>query len=97
MPTYITLIKFTPQGLSTIKDAPKRLDAARQRAKSMGGDLKAFYLTMGRYDAVVIAESPNDEAVARNALLNGQMGNIQTETLRAFTEDEYRKIVASLP
>jgi uncharacterized protein with GYD domain len=97
MPTYITVIKFTHQGLSTIKDGPKRLDAARQLAKSMGGEIKSFHLTMGRYDAIVVSEAPNDEAVARNALITGQAGNIQTETLRAFTEDEYRKIVASLP
>ena len=52
---------------------------------------------MGQYDAVAISEMPNDEAVARVALANASMGNIRSETSRAFTEDEYRKIIATLP
>jgi len=58
---------------------------------------KAWYLVTGRYDAVAIVEAPNDEVVARIALGNASVGNVRTETSRAFTEDEYRKIIASLP
>jgi uncharacterized protein with GYD domain len=83
--------------MATIKDAPARLDAARQAAKDAGGDIKAFYLVMGRYDFVTIIEAPDDAAVAAQLLAIGAQGNVHTETLRAFTEDEYRKIVASLP
>jgi uncharacterized protein with GYD domain len=97
MPTYISLIRFTQKGMETIKEGPKRLDAAKERFRAAGGELKAFYLVTGQYDAVAISELPNDEAVARLALANGSMGNIRTETLRAFTEDEYRKIIAALP
>lgn len=97
MPTYISLIRFTQKGMETIKEGPNRLDAAKQRFRAAGGELKAFYLVTGQYDAVAILELPNDEAVARLALANGSMGNIRTETLRAFTEDEYRKIIAALP
>jgi uncharacterized protein with GYD domain len=96
MPTYISLIRFTQKGMETIKEGPKRLDAAKERFRAAGGELKAFYLVTGQYDAVAIAELPNDEAVARVALANGSMGNVRTETLRAFTEDEYQKIVAAL-
>jgi uncharacterized protein with GYD domain len=63
----------------------------------MGAELKAFYLVMGRYDAVVISEAPNDETVGKLVLMIGAQGNIRTETLRAFTEDEYRKMIAALP
>jgi len=52
---------------------------------------------MGQYDAVAIAEFPNDEAVARLSLATASQGSIRGETLRAFTEEEYRKIIASLP
>ena len=97
MPTYISLIRFTQKGMETIKEGPKRLDAAKQRFRAAGGELKAFYLVTGQYDAVAISEMPNDEAVARLALANGSMGNVRTETLRAFTEDEYRKIIAARP
>jgi uncharacterized protein with GYD domain len=59
--------------------------------------LKAFYLTTGQYDFVSIVEAPNDEAMARFALALSAQGNIRTETMRAFTEDEYWKIISSLP
>lgn len=97
MPTYISLIRFTQKGMETIKEGPARLDAAKQRFRAAGGELKAFYLVTGQYDAVAISELPNDEAAARVALGNGSMGNVRTETLRAFSEDEYRKIIAALP
>ena len=97
MPTYITLLHFTQKGIETIKEGPTRLDRAKQAFKAAGAEVKAFYLVTGQYDAVVIVEAPNDEVVARLALGNASMGNVRTETVRAFTEDEYRKIIASLP
>jgi uncharacterized protein with GYD domain len=97
MATYISLIRFTQQGISSIKDAPARLDAGKETLKSFGSELKAFYLTMGRYDIVTISEAPDDAAAAKVALAVGSAGNVTTETLRAFTEDEYREIVAALP
>jgi uncharacterized protein with GYD domain len=97
MPTYITLIRYTQEGSQKIKESPARLDAAKQAFKAMGAELKAYYLTMGQYDAVVIGEAPNDETVAKLALSIGAAGAIRTETLRAFTEDEYRKIISALP
>ena len=96
MSTYITLLNYTEQGLKTIKESPSRLEKARQLLKSMGGELKSFYLVQGRYDAVVISEAPNDETAAKFALTIGAQGNVRTETVRAFTEDEYRKIVSGL-
>jgi uncharacterized protein with GYD domain len=62
-----------------------------------GSELKAFYLTMGRYDIVTISEAPDDATAAKVALTVGSAGNVTTETLRAFNEDEYREIVAALP
>jgi len=97
MPTYIVLLNYTQQGIQKIKESPARLDAAKKAFKAMGAELKQWYLVMGRYDAVVIAEAPNDETVAKLALAVGSQGAIHTETLRAFTEDEYRKIIAALP
>ena len=59
--------------------------------------MKQFFLTMGRYDAVVIIEAPDDETVAKLALAIGSQGNAKTETLRAFSQDEFLGIVAGLP
>lgn len=97
MATYVMLSKYTPQGIGKIKESPARIEAARRTARSIGAELKAWYLVMGRYDIVTIWEAPNDEAIARLALTIGSLGNVTTETLRAFTEDEFGKIVAALP
>jgi len=97
MSTYIILGNYTQQGIERIKDSPSRLDAAKQAFKAAGAEFKAFYLVMGKYDFVVIAESPDDMTAAKLALALGAQGNIRTETLRAFTEDEFRKVVAGLP
>jgi uncharacterized protein with GYD domain len=70
---------------------------AKKAFKAAGGDLKQFYLVMGRYDMVVVSEEKDDESASRVALALGPGGAVRTETLRAFNEDEYRKIIAALP
>jgi uncharacterized protein with GYD domain len=97
MATYITLVNYTQEGIEKIKESPNRLDAAKQAFQAMGAEIKAFYLVMGRYDIVLILEAPNDETVAKVALTLGGAGAVRTETFRAFTEKEYRGIIASLP
>jgi uncharacterized protein with GYD domain len=97
MPHYITLFRFTQKGAEDIKGGPSRLDAAKKSIEGAGGKIKGFYLTMGQYDAVGIVELPNDEAMAKIALANSSRGTVRGETLRAFTEEEYRKLIASLP
>jgi len=97
MPTYISLINLTQEGIKNIKESPDRLDAAKKAFQAFGGELKEFYLVMGQYDMVVVSEGPDDETAAKLALVIGSQGAISTETLRAFTEEEYRKIIAELP
>lgn len=97
MPTYITLVKYTQKGIENIKDSPRRLDAAKEAFQAFGGELKEFFLVMGRYDIIIISESPNDESVAKASLAIGSRGAVQTETIRAFNEGEYRNIIAALP
>ena len=96
MPTYINLIRFTEKGVATIREGPKRLDGAKKAFRDAGAELKAVYLVTGQYDIVAITDAPNDETMARLALATASLGNVRTETLRAFNEDEYRKIVASI-
>lgn len=97
MPTYVTLLRFTQKGVENIKDSPARLDAAKKAFAALGGSLKAMYLTIGQYDAMAIGEFPDDQTMARAALAGASQGFVRSETLRAFTGDEYRKIIASLP
>ena len=96
MPHYVMLLRYTQQGIAKVKDSPTRLDAARKAAEAAGGKIHSWYLTMGRYDAVLVAEFPDDETCARFALATGAAGNVTTQTMKAFTEPEYRKIIGSL-
>ncbi len=96
MPTYIALLKWTGQGVTNVKDSPARLDAGRKAFKKIGVKIKDTYLTMGQYDLVCIIEAADDEAFATAMLTLGSQGNIQSETLKAFTEAQYRKICASV-
>ncbi len=97
MPAYITLARWTQQGAEKIKESPARLDAFKQLIKAGGGEVKAFYMVTGQYDMVIISEAPNDEVLAKTTLALASKGSVRTETLRAFAEDEYRKIIAALP
>ena len=97
MPTYISLINYTQKGAENIKEGPNRLEAAKKAFQAMGAEVKEFYLVMGRYDIVVVSEAPDDETAAKMALTVASGGAIRTETLRAFTEEEYQKIIAALP
>ena len=96
MPTYITLLKWTQQGAGRMKESPKRLDAGRKAFKKLGAEIKDVYLTMGRYDLVCLIEAPSDDVAAKALLQLASQGNIQSETLKAFNEDEYRKLIGSL-
>ncbi len=97
MPTYVVLANWTDQGIRTVKESPQRLDATKKAIEAAGGKLISFYLTMGKYDEVLIVEGPSDAVAAAIALSSGSQGNVRTETLKAFPEDEYRKIIANIP
>ena len=97
MKTYIMLLNWTKQGIQNIKDSPSRVDAARKAFQDAGVVFKDFYMTIGQYDMIAVCEAPDDETIAKLALVTASAGNVRTETLRAFTEDEYRKIIGELP
>jgi uncharacterized protein with GYD domain len=97
MPTYITLLNFTDQGIRNIKNTTKRAKAFEAAAAQAGVKVKEIYWTMGRYDLVVVAEAPNDEAITRRQLSLGSMGNVRTETLRAYTAKEMDRIIKGMP
>jgi uncharacterized protein with GYD domain len=96
MTTYIVLINWTDQGVRSVKESPRRLDAAKKQLGEMGGSFKQFFLTMGEHDMVAVCEAPDDAVIARFALTLGMGGNVRTRTLKAFPEAAYREIIASL-
>ena len=96
MATYVSLAHYTDQGIRNIKESATRLDAAKKAFQAAGGELKQFFLLMGRYDLLIVSEGPDDETAGKIALSLGALGNIRTETFRAFTEPEFRKMIAAL-
>ena len=97
MAKYISLVKYTAKGVENVKESPSRLDAFKQLCESMGAKVEGFYLTMGQYDMVVITDAPDAETVAKVILTTGSAGSVRTETVHAFSEEEYRKIISELP
>ena len=96
METYITLLKFTQQGVESIQKSAARLHEIKEVFKSMKAEVKDFYLTLGEYDAVVVSQAPDAETIAKLALMINSQGKIRTVTLRSFPEDEFRRIIAAL-
>lgn len=97
MPTFMVSMNFTDQGIRTIKDAPKRVQAARDLAKKLGVEIKQVYLTAGDSDLVAFVETQNGDNVAKFALALSSVGNVHTRTGRAWPEAEFMKIVSELP
>jgi uncharacterized protein with GYD domain len=93
MPAYIILGNFSDQGIRNVKDSPKRAEALRAMAAKLGITVKEIYWTLGQYDVVTIVEAPDDAAITALGLSAGALGNVRTQTLRAFSADEMGRIL----
>jgi len=96
MATYIILANFTDQGIRNIKDSRKRAEAFRQLCEKVGVKAKDIYRTMGHYDVVSIVDAPDDVTMSALLYSVGSLGNIHTETLRAFTLQETDAALAKM-
>jgi len=94
-PSYISLVNWTEQGVRNVKQSPKRADAASALANKLGAKMDIFY-TMGKYDLVVVTQAPNDETAMQIILELGKMGNVRTNTMKAWTAAEATKVIAKL-
>ncbi len=97
MATHIVLMNFTDQGIRNVKQSPERRKAATAAAEKLGIKVKEAYLTMGAYDVVILVDAPNDETMAAWTLSLGSLGNVRTQTMRAYSADEMDKIFAKIP
>ena len=97
MATYAILIKYTREGSQTIKEAPDRVERAIQMAPELGVEVKDVYWLMGQYDALLLVEAPDDVVASRVSLFGASQGNGSTETMRAFSIDEFREILEGVP
>ena len=96
MATYFSLLSFTDQGIRNVKESPARADAAKAMAAKLGVNFKSLYWTVGQFDLVATLEG-TDEAITTFLLKTGSMGNIRTHTMRAYTQDEFAKMIGNMP
>jgi uncharacterized protein with GYD domain len=97
MPTFILSLNWTDQGIRSVKDAPKRAQAARELAQKVGVEIKDIYLTSGDDDLLLIVDTPNGDNVAKFALALSSQGNVRTRTARAWPQAEFQKLISELP
>jgi uncharacterized protein with GYD domain len=96
MATFVVLANFSDQGIRSIKESPKRSDAFKEQAKRLGATVKELYWTMGRYDIVAIIDAPDDNTITALGLSTGKLGNVRTETLRAFNKTDMDGILSKV-
>lgn len=96
MPTYLVLGNFTDQGIRSVRDSLKREDAFRKQCEKVGAQVRDVYRTMGRYDMAAVLEAPDDIVLSALVYSIGALGNVRTETLRAFTRQETEQAVAKM-
>ncbi len=96
MPTYVSLLNWTEQGIRNVKDTAERANRAAEVAEKHRGRFEQLYWTVGPYDLVAIIEAPDDESVTAALLEIGTAGNVRTTTLRAFNREEMTGIIERL-
>lgn len=96
MAQYVVLASFSGQGIRGVKDTAKRAKSFRETAKKSGVTVKDIYWTLGHYDLVITMEGANDETIAALMMKAGSLGNIKSQTLRAFGESEIESILAKV-
>jgi uncharacterized protein with GYD domain len=93
MPTYVTLMKWTDQGIKDVKSTVDRSEQARQAIEQMGGSMPTIYWLQGAYDILAIANFPDEETATAFLLNLGKLGNLRSETLRAYSAEDMRRIL----
>lgn len=96
MATYISLVQFTDKGIQAAKETTHRVNEWAAKVQSSGVSIKQMYWTLGQFDQVCIFDAPDDETAASVLLAADMLGNIRTQTLRAFSSSEMEKILAKL-
>jgi len=96
MTTFIAYLNFTEKGARDVKDIAKRYEAGQALVKKLGGRVVSAYVTTGYYDALYIVDMPDGEAMAKFAATLGARGFVRTTTVRAFTPEEFVKVVADI-
>jgi len=93
MATYIALLQYTDQGIRHVKETTSRAAAAKEAAAKLGVKFNDLFWTLGQYDLVILAEAPDDETMTAVMLKLASLGNVKSQTLRAFRSNEMEAIM----
>ena len=93
MATYIALLQWTDQGIRAVKDTTRRAAAAKDAAAKMGVKFTDLFWTLGQYDLAIVAEAPDDETMTALMLNLASLGNVKSQTLRAFRSKDMEMIL----
>jgi uncharacterized protein with GYD domain len=96
MATYVMLATYTAQGLKGVKETLKRTEAVRELAKKAGVTMRESYWTLGAYDVVAVFEAPDDETMTAFSLSVARLGNVKTQTLRAFSAKDMGTVLGKM-
>ncbi|KRQ92432.1 GYD domain-containing protein [Bradyrhizobium valentinum] len=96
MVTYVVLGSFTDQGIRTARESPKRAEAFKRMAETFGVTVKELFWTQGRYDVVTVLDAPDELSMMTLSLSLGAMGNVRTESLRAFSAADMTEVVGKM-
>jgi uncharacterized protein with GYD domain len=97
MPIYVSLVKFTRDGIVSMKDQGiKRSDMVKRNIEELGGKLLNAYYCLGEYDVVAILEFPNNKTAMKAAVKNASIGHIQITTMPAVTRDEWAGLLREI-
>ena len=94
MATFITLVNFTQQGVRQFRESPDRAARFKSMAEKAQVTVKNVYWTMGPHDAVIIMEAPDAETATALMLSLASLGNVRTQTLRAFDSSQIQQVIA---
>jgi len=94
MPTYVSLIGWTEQGIKNFRDTTKRASEFTKLVEAHGGKVRELLWTVGEYDIVSVVEFPDEESGVAALLQQGSSGNIRSNTMRALSAREMDEIIA---
>jgi uncharacterized protein with GYD domain len=94
MPTYVSLVRWTDQGVRNYRESVQRAEAFRNAVSQSGGQVRELLWTLGEYDIVTVIDAPDDESAMALLLQTASLGNVRTQTMRAMGSDEISTVIA---
>ncbi len=93
---YLSLLSFTQQGVSQVKNSPARAKVFADLVKAAGGSVIVQYWSIGEVDGVLVFEAPDEKVAAGLLLKLAQQGDVRTRSMRVYNDQEFAAVSAGL-